>query len=245
MADMQRSIFIGYDPREAEAFDVCRSSILRHLSEPIPIHAVVLSDLIDRGLYRRPTERRDGRIFDLISRRGDYDGACSTEFALSRFLVKHLAREGLALFMDCDMLVRTDVGQLFAHCERTDPGRALWCVKHDHQPGHTEKMDRQLQTRYRRKNWSSVFVMDVEHCANRALSIELINCAPGRDLHAFCWLADCDIGGLDESWNWLVPRPPKIVHFTNGIPAMPGYEHVAFAHEWRDELQNVRHRNDG
>jgi hypothetical protein len=29
---------------------------------------------------------------------------------------------------------------------------------------------------------------------------------------------------------------PKIAHFTNGIPDLPGYENVPFADEWRAEL---------
>lgn len=243
---MNRSIWIGSDPRERAAFDVCRSSIQRHLTQLIPIHALVLRDVVDRGLYARPTERRDGRLYDLLSRRHDYDGAMSTEFALSRFLTPFLVRQGLALFMDCDMLVRADIGRLFDHCERVDPGKALYCVQHDHRPAHIEKMDGQAQTIYPRKNWTSVMMFRVDHVANRALTLDLINTAPGRDLHALCWLADCDIGTLDETWNWLVPPvpSPSIVHFTEGVPEMPGFEHVAFADEWRRELASNKPPHD-
>jgi hypothetical protein len=69
----------------------------------------------------------------------------------------------------------------------------------------------------------------------------VVNNAPGRDLHRFFWLADCDIGELSPKWNWLVghtraPVDPQVVHFTEGTPDMPGYENVDFADEWRAEL---------
>src|SRR5690242_12332845 len=93
---MKRSIYIGYDPRESEAFAVCRHSIQRFAPD-IPIHAICLDDMRAAGLYWRPTSQRDGKLWDDIS-----DAPMSTEFAISRFLTKELAGEGWALFMDCD-----------------------------------------------------------------------------------------------------------------------------------------------
>jgi hypothetical protein len=229
---LKRSIYIGSDPREAVAWQVASSSLVRHLTAPIPIHALVLEDLRARGLYTRPTEVRDGRLWDTIS-----GAPMSTEHAVARFLVPRLAREGWALFMDGDMLVRDDLVPLF---ESLDPDLAVYCVQHIHEPDRTDKMDDQVQTRYARKNWSSFVVFNVDHPANRALTPELANTAPGRDLHRFCWLPDHLIGALDPSWNFLVghtPRrtEPKVVHFTDGVPDMPGYEHCDFADEWRAE----------
>ena len=39
-------------------------------------------------------------------------------------------------------------------------------------------------------------------------------------------------------WNYLVGHSnsgidPKVVHFTEGVPDMDGYEHVPYADEWR------------
>lgn len=233
---MQRSIWIGFDRREAAAFAVCRDSILAHLSAPIPIRGIVLSELQESGLYRRETERRLGRLYDKLSVRGDYDGAMSTEFAIARFLVKELAGDGLALFMDCDMLVRTDLCELFQHCEENS-GKAVYCVKHDHRPASDRKMDDQVQTSYARKNWSSLVMWDCDHPANMALTLDLVNTAPGRDLHAFCWLADQDIGELGPEWNWLVGHSngsaePKVVHWTDGGPWFEGFRDVPFADEY-------------
>jgi lipopolysaccharide biosynthesis glycosyltransferase len=229
------SIWIGYDTREAEAFSVARESIRAHLNLPLPVHAIVLDELRSRGLYQRPTEIRDGRLWDAIS-----EAPMSTEFAISRFLVPALARRGLALFMDCDMLIRANLGRLFEFCNR-DPSKAVWCVKHDHRPCSTVKMDNQAQTQYARKNWSSVMVFNVGHPSNARLTPAMVNALPGRDLHAFCWLGDHEIGELDPEWNFLVGHTdpnidPKIVHFTEGGPWMRGYENVPFADEWRAQL---------
>jgi hypothetical protein len=49
-------IFIGYDPREDAAFAVARKSCKYHLTRPVPIRGVILDDLIEQGLYRRPIE---------------------------------------------------------------------------------------------------------------------------------------------------------------------------------------------
>jgi hypothetical protein len=234
------SIWIGWDPREADAFAVARHSIKRHAIAPIPVRGLVLTDLRTGGLYTRPTRRGvNGRLIDELSVRGDYDGSMATEFACSRFLVPKLAKSGWALFMDGDMLVRRDLLALF---NQADPTKAVMVVKHDHQPRETVKMDGQAQTRYARKNWSSVILWNVDHPANQALTMELVNSVPGRDLHRFCWLDDALIGDLDPQWNFLVGHSdpdidPAIVHFTDGTPAMEGYEDCEYADEWRAELE--------
>lgn len=227
----KRSIWIGYDPREAEAFAALRASIRMRLTQPIPIYGVVLDQLRVDNLYWRPTERRDGKLWDVIS-----DAPMSTEFAISRFLVPHLAKGGQALFMDCDMLVRTNLARVFDLCGADKP---VWCVKHDHQPKSETKMDGQTQTRYARKNWSSFMVFN-EHASNKVLTPGFVNAVPGRDLHRFCWLEDDEIGELAPEWNFLVGHSdptinPKVVHFTEGGPWMEGYENVPYAPEWRWE----------
>jgi hypothetical protein len=230
-----RAIYIGFDPREAEAFAVCRDSIRRY-ERQIPIFGLVLSHLREAGIYTRPMAVRgaNGRrqMWDLIS-----DAPMATEFANSRFLIRHLAKTGYALFMDCDMLVRSNLARLFQSCE-ADPTKALWCVQHRHDPKYGMKMDGQMQSRYARKNWSSLMMLNVDHPANAALTVDMVNTLPGRDLHRFCWLDDADIGELGPEWNWLVGHSdpidnPKVVHFTSGGPWITGYERVDYAAEWR------------
>jgi len=229
----KQTVWMGFDPREATAFAVARFSLHRRTKAPIKVNGLVLDDLRARGLYTRPTSIKEGRLWDDISQ-----APMSTEFACSRFLVPHLAESGWALFMDCDMLVRTDIEKLFAQCDRS---KAVMCVKHHYEPAEGIKMDSQVQTRYLRKNWSSMLAFNCDHPANRALTLEVVNTWPGRDLHAFKWLPDDLIGELDASWNFLVGHTdmeiePDICHFTEGGPWFEQYQSVEYADEWRAEL---------
>lgn len=241
---MNRSCYLGFDPREAAAFGVCRHEINRR-DPGLPVRGLVLNDLRRRGLYWRQHETRMdpspagpvARTYDVIS-----DAPMSTEFAISRFLTPFLARSGLASFMDCDILPRVSMADIFSACDLERGKYAVWCVKHDHRPPEGVKMDGQAQLRYARKNWSSVCVFDCDHPANFALTPEVVNSRPGRDLHAFCWLQDSEIGDLPPGSNFLVGHtapstPANLVHFTEGLPNVPGYENVPFAQEWRDALE--------
>jgi lipopolysaccharide biosynthesis glycosyltransferase len=161
----------------------------------------------------------------------------STEFACSRFLTPLLARTGWALFMDCDMLCRAPLRELFA---MADDRYAVMCVQHVHVPTEAVKMDGQEQTLYARKNWSSLVLYNCDHPANERLTLDAVNTLPGRDLHRFCWLRDEEIGALPVEWNWLASVSdaavePKMVHYTLGAPNLPGYEHSPYADEWRAE----------
>jgi hypothetical protein len=227
-------IFIGYDPREDAAFAVARESCKYHLTLPVPIRGVILDDLIEQGLYRRPIEMRAGFdrpvMWDVVS-----DAPMSTQHANARFFVPMLAKEGWALFTDGDVLFRNNPVRLL---DKVNKSKAVYCVHHRHEPDYKVKMDGQAQTKYKRKNWSSVILFNCDHPANKALTPDVLNNTPGRDLHALFWLADCDIGELDASWNWLVGHSdpeiePDIVHFTDGVPNMPGYENVPYADEWQ------------
>lgn len=209
------SIYIGWDARETNNYAVCVHSARTLMTRHIPMHGVVLDFLRQRKLYTRPVEHRDGRLWDPIS-----DAPMSTEFANSRFLVPHLQRSGWALFMDCDMMFRADPNEVFDH---VDSSKAVICVKHDHVPTEGLKKSGELQTKYSRKNWSSFMLINCDHPANQKLTLEMINTVPGRDLHAFCWLADDEIGELPKEWNYLVSvnerlANPKLVHWTLGSP---------------------------
>jgi lipopolysaccharide biosynthesis glycosyltransferase len=208
-------VFIGHDRREQAAFDVAENSLRAHRwdADVIPLR---LDRLASTGLLRRSMDTR-GELYDLPS-----NAPCSTEFAISRFLVPILCQSGWALFVDCDVVFLGDVAELFA---LADPSKAVMVVKHQQKGGGT-KMDGQEQTSYPRKNWSSVVLWNCDHPANRRLSLQDVNERPGRDLHAFYWLADSEIGALPREWNWLVndepmPANPKIAHFTLGGPWLP------------------------
>lgn len=225
-----RSIWMGYDAREALAFAMARYSIER-FNRDIPIHGLVLEDLIQQGHYSRPiTRTTEGSLWDPISQ-----APMSTEFANSRFLVPRLT-DGWALFVDSDVFFRRNPKFLF---DLADPSKAVMVVKHDYPQKAGTKMDGQIQTVYSRKNWSSVMLFNCDHPANVNLTTEMINSLPGRDLHRFCWLSDDLIGDLPPEWNYCVGHSdlkgvsPAVVHYTDGIPDMPGYEDSPYADEWR------------
>jgi hypothetical protein len=236
---MDKTICIGYDSPHPDAFAVCRHSLRRMTHEPLRIIGLQLDAMQRRGWYKREVQRRffpDGsyELYDPIS-----EHPMSTEFAISRFLAPFAAGwKGWAVFMDCDMLAMMDIGRLF---ELLDPHYALMCVQPRVGPlKGPRKMDNKTQSLYQRKLWSSLMAFNCEHQANRSLTLQLINGAPGRDLHRFCWLEDSQIGALPAAWNWMegITDPqisPSIVHFTEGGPWLKGFDNVEFADEWRRE----------
>ena len=220
-------VYIGYDPREALAVEVAA----RTLKEVSGLRAELLhaDRLADAGLLWRISDHRGGQAYDLIS-----NAPKSTEFAASRFLTPILCQDGWALFADCDVVFLRDPREMLDEIEF---GKAVYVVQHEYTPASLWKMDSQVQTRYARKNWSSVMLFDCGHPANRRLSLHDINTRPGRDLHRLYWLSDAEIGALAPAWNWLVdeqPRPDKlgIAHMTCGGPWLEGWKGGGFDAEW-------------
>jgi len=226
-------VYIGYDAREKMAYEVAESSLRKRASSPVAVTPLHVDRLASCGLLRRPQDRR-GIIYDIPS-----NAPCSTDFAISRFLVPHLAQNGWALFVDCDVVFLADVTELFALADDT---KAVMVVKHPPLPATGLKMDGQAQIAYSRKNWSSVLLWNASHPANARLSLQDVNERPGRDLHAFYWLHDSEIGELPAEWNWLVnvqPKPdqPKVAHFTNGGPFTAGWHGAEHDEIWTDEYR--------
>lgn len=211
-------VWIGYDQREAEAFDVAAATCAANGGRP---KRLTLRRLEDAKLMWRHMERRGGQLWDRIS-----DAPCSTEFAISRFLVPLLQHTGWCLFTDSDVVFLAPLSELAAHA---DPRYALQVVKHDHSPKAGTKMDGQIQTAYARKNWSSVMLINADHPAWQRLTLGIVNGWTGRALHGFSFLKDAEIGELPREFNWLVgeqqkPDAPKIAHFTLGGPFLPNWK---------------------
>lgn len=225
-------VFIGYDPAEAEAYRVCEASLRRRASIPVEVIPLQADRLAASGLLRRVTDARGGELYDLHS-----NAPQATEFAISRFLVPLLAQTGPALFVDCDMVFLGDVAELL---DLVDDRHAVRVVKHQHRPANAEKMCGKTQTAYPFKNWSSVVLWNCDHPANRRLSLYDVQSRPGRDLHAFYWLADPEIGELPPGWNWLVNEQPapealRLAHFTNGGPWFPNWQGAPYDDIWQRE----------
>ena len=211
-------IFIGFDPREAVAFNVLAHSIQARASVPVAIAPVALSQL--RQVYTR-----------------ERDALQSTDFSFSRFLTPYLSDySGWSLFMDCDMLMRDDIAKLW---ELRDERYAVQVVKHDHRPRERTKFLGAVQTAYAKKNWSSVMLFNNSQC--KALTPEYVNTASGLELHQFKWLeSDAMIGELPHRWNHLVGYDAPdddiaLAHFTIGGPYFPEYENCPLADQWRAE----------
>lgn len=181
-------IFVGVDQRQPLAYTVLQSSIIRRASRPVMMTPLLLDQL--------PVKRRG-----------------LTDFSFSRYLVPYLCGyEGLALFMDADMMARCDILRLEEHA---NPDVAVQVV--------------QVPERF---EWSAVMLFNCAKC--RDLTPELVETGdPGR-------LEWGDVGSLPSEYHHIVgyhaPRnDAKIVHFTMGIPEFPEVRPCEYADEWFQE----------
>jgi hypothetical protein len=222
MADTIK-VFIGYDENETVAFHVLAHSIMRHASKPVEIVPIVKSHM--SAFYTR-----------------ERSGLESTDFSFTRFLAPYLCDyKGWAIFTDCDMLVTADIAELWA---LRDDKYAVMCTKHDYQPVGDTKFLGQVQTKYEKKNWSSVMMFNNARCT--ALTPEVVSTETGLFLHQFKWLGNDDlIGSLPLSWNYLVGEhqttssTPELIHYTLGGPYFEKYRDCEFADLWRAELARL------
>jgi hypothetical protein len=217
-------IFIGYDGRETVAYNVLAHSIQARATQPVSIAPLMLSQL--KGVFKR--ERHPLQ---------------STDFSFSRFLTPHLSGfSGWSVFMDCDMLVLEDIAKLWA---LRDDRYAVMVIQHDHVPTEERKFLNEPQSKYQKKNWSSVMLFNNARCT--ALTPDYVNTASGLDLHQFKWLGDDSlIGALPNRWNHLVgydaPRQDAaLVHYTLGGPYFNEYRDCEYAAEWLAERDHMLH----
>ena len=215
------NIFIGFDEGEKVSYHILSESIRRQSSVPVSITPLCLSNLPE---FRRELQTNQ-----------------STEFAFSRFLVPYLCNySGHAIFMDCDMLARADISELWR--QRTTK-YAVQCVQHDYTPNSTVKFLNQPQTPYPKKNWSSMMLFNCAKCTT--LTPDYVNSATGLELHQYKWLENEElIGKINEEWNWLVGEyehnpNAKLVHYTEGGPYFKNYKNCDYSEEWFDTFKET------
>jgi|TARA_B100001939_G_scaffold202500_1_gene174057 hypothetical protein len=208
-------IFIGYDEGEKIAFHVLAESIRKQSSEPISITPIDLNTIRNHFIRDKQSNQ-------------------STEFAFSRFMVPYLSNyEGWSIFMDCDMLLRTDINELW---KLRDDDYAVMCVKHNYEPKQDVKFRGAKNEKFPKKNWSSLMLMNNAKC--KLLTPEYVRTASGLELHQFKWLeSERDIGAIPKTWNWLVGEYEynplaNNVHFTLGGPYFYDYVNCDYSKEW-------------
>lgn len=247
LTDRTPVIYIGYDVRDHRAYDVLCASIKKHSTKEYPIVPLVEPVLRRIGLFRRTHksyESNPKQKYDAFDHK-----PYSTDFTFTRFLVPHLnLHSGLALFMDADMFVRSDIREIFDVYGRNKE-YAIQVVKHNYNPDEGTKLDGVKQTRYNRKNWSSFMLWNCDHEKNRALTVDDVNLRSGSWLHSFGWLDDDEIGSINEEWNWLDGHSPatteaKNVHFTTGGPWFESWNTTrkideVYSAEWMDAEQDI------
>ena len=212
-------IYIGYDPREAKAYDVCKSSITRR--SRIPVNRLFSEDI--PGWYRAKEPHQ------------------STDFTNTRWAVPYLMNyEGIGIFVDCDFVFLEDPQKLID--QHYDDSKAVMVCKHPlYTPNSVIKMDGVPQHTMPRKNWASLIIFNNEHPSiQRGLSwVDVNQHEPSRDLHQFKFLHDSEIGSIPLDWNCLDDyyhlENPKAIHYTDGGPWFENYQDTFYSFYWRQE----------
>jgi hypothetical protein len=159
-------IFVGYDSTEIVAYHAFCQSVIERASRPVSFTPIALTHL--DGVFERPRNSLQ-----------------STEFSFSRFLTPHLSNyEGWSLFVDCDFIALDDIAKLF---DLADDRFAAMVCKHDYTPVSDRKFAGNVQTKYEKKNWSSLVLFNNARC--RALTPHYVSTASGLELHQFKWLS--------------------------------------------------------
>lgn len=221
-------VYVGYDPREAIAFHVCISSIIRNCSEPVEICPLHL------GNFRR------------FYAESHADG--SNAFIYSRFLVPYLSGfVGHAIFLDGDMVVQGDLAELW---RQRSHWHAAQVAKHEYKTKATVKYLGNKNEDYPRKNWSSVILWNCGHYGNRMLTPDYVERQAGAHLHRFKWLKDERIGELPLEWNWLATEYPdkydaKLIHYTLGVGLFDEYKDAPMMDLWHAERKRLNCEPEG
>jgi len=228
-----QKVFIGYDPRQPVSYNVLQHSIVIRTEYPVSITPLVLETLP-------------------ITRKG------LTPFTWSRFLVPYLCNfQGLAVFMDSDILVQADIKELFDIVSTLRDAN-----------GHIPAVS--VAKNKARFEWASVMVFNCEHPDNKVLNPDFVQ-NTDKGLHGIAWTDS--IGGIPDEWNHLVGYDElrqvrvqesvgdgdevaqstelspgmshaKLIHFTQGVPAWPITADCEYAEQWDLDKQFMNSAQD-
>lgn len=127
---------------------------------------------------------------------------------------------GASIFMDADMLMLGDVCELF---DLMDGEHSVYCVKGK-----------------QRFEWVSMMLFNNEQC--KELTPEYINDEANAP-QALEWAKS--VGELPPEWNFCVgydePKdvPPKLIHYTAGIPHFPECSEFVYSDLWWQEHESM------
>lgn len=215
-------IFVGHDPREQEAFDVCKYSI--NVRSEIPVEKLSSKDIAE---YDRPWYKQ------------------STDFTYTRFLVPYLMKyKGWAMFVDCDFLFLSDPCKIIRENDHLLKYPVSVCKHPQYIPNSKIKMDGIEQHSMWRKNWASLILFNCEHPSNKVLTPEYVNTQDGRSMHQLSWLDDSEIGSIPLNWNVLdeyyLIDYPRAIHYTDGGPWFEKYQNTTHSVFWKIEQENMK-----
>ncbi len=188
-------VFIGVDPRQPIGYNVLQHSIHANSKRRVLIEPLMLGKLP-------------------IKRRG------LTEFTYSRFLVPWLCNyEGSAIFMDADIVVTGDIGDLI---DQADGKYAVQVM--------------QEQPKF---EWPSVMLFNNFNC--RELTPEYVDDEANKPMN-LAWGA---VGGFSPEWNHCVgyaqPKDAKLYHYTQGLPCWPETRDLPESKYWLDAHRAANH----
>lgn len=221
-------VYIGWDPAQQEAAEVCRYTLLKHSTIPLQVSFLKLKDLNEQKIIWAE------------------DSEATTETTLSRFLVPHLSQyQGWSLYVDPDYVFMGDVRELFQSMESR---YACSVVKVQYKPKQETKLDGRTQVTYPRKCWSSLILYNNSHGKIKSLTPEFVNQSKPIFLHRFDWLAGNELGGLNLEWQ-VIPgyadasietSKIKALHFTEGGPWHPQARSVEYGWYYSEALNQFK-----
>jgi hypothetical protein len=187
-------VFVGFDERQPVAYNVLQHSLHRYARGRVQVEPLMLDKL--------PMERRG-----------------LTQFTYSRFLVPYLCNfEGVAIFMDADVVVKADIAELAA---QADGVSAVQVMKEQH-----------------KFEWASVMLFNCAQC--KILTPEYIDDPANKLLE----LNFGPVGEFSKEWNHCVnrtePEQAKLYHFTEGIPLWDEVRGSPLDSAWDDEYEDAK-----